>query len=61
MEMDVDQFADVHLDIPLAAGFVAVAARITHRGHSATWASQVLWPTTARCYTDRRTESETQQ
>lgn len=36
MEMDVDQFADVHLDIPLAAGFVAVAARITHRGHSAT-------------------------
>lgn len=57
--MEMDQFAVGHLDVPLAAGFVAVAARVTHRGQSAMCASQVLCPTTARCYTES-TESENQ-
>lgn len=60
MEMEVDQFADGHLDVPLAAGFVVVAARVTHRGHLAFCASQVLWPSTARCYKGR-IEGENQQ
>ena len=51
--MEVNKFADGHLDVPLAAGFVAVAARVTHRGHRALSANQVLRPTTARRYTER--------
>lgn len=51
--MEVDHFADRHLDVPLASGFVAVAAWVTHRGHRAISANQVLWPSTARRYTER--------
>lgn len=50
--MEVNQFAVGHPDVPLAAGITAVAARETHRGHSAMCASQVLWSTTARYYTE---------
>lgn len=56
----MDQFADGRLDVPLAAGVVAVADRVTHRGDGATCASQVLWSPTARCYTGR-IEGENQQ
>jgi len=60
VEMEVDQFACRHSDVPLAVGFVAVAARITHRGYGTSCASQVLWPSTTRCY-KRRTEGENKQ
>lgn len=53
MKMEVDQFAKGHLDVPLASGVVAVAARVTHRGHGASCAAQDLWTATARCYTGR--------
>ena len=52
--MELDRFANRHLDVPVAVGFVAVAARVTHGGHSATTAIQVLWPSTARHYKERR-------
>lgn len=58
-EMQVDQLAFGHLDGPLAACFVVVVARETHRGHGAVGANQVFWSSTARCYMGR-TEGETQ-
>lgn len=60
MELEVDQFANGYLDVPLAAGIVVVAARVTHRGYSATCVRQVLWPATARCCTGK-TEGENGQ
>lgn len=60
MELEVDQFANGHMDVPVAASAIVVAARVTHRGYSATCVIQVLWPATARCYTGR-TEGENQQ
>lgn len=57
VEMEVDQFAFRHLNVPLALGCVAVGARVTHRGQSATSTSQLLWSPTAWCYIEK-TERE---
>lgn len=50
MKLQVDQFAQGHLDDPLASGPVAVAARVTQRGQATLCAVQNLRTPAARCY-----------
>lgn len=50
MKSQVDQFAQGHLDDPLASGSVAVAARVAQRGQAPLCAIQNLGTPAARHY-----------
>lgn len=52
-EVEVHPFPCRHLDVPLAAGVVAVGAGVAHRGYGATFAGQIRRPSTTRCCTKR--------